>query len=72
MLLAHIINYSTKHLCTGRYIQPNVTAGIAIIISTINLKLDYVCTSLHSPLSFRIDVRLEDSFYSYGYRLVAT
>ena len=37
-----------------------------------HLKLDYVCTSLHSPLSFRIDVRLEDSFYSYGYRLVAT
>ena len=36
------------------------------------LKLDYVCTSLNSPLSFRIDVSLEDSFYSYGYRLVAT
>ena len=36
------------------------------------LKLDYVCTSLHSPLSFRIDVRLEDNFYSHGCRLVAT
>ena len=44
----------------------------AIIMSIINLKLYYVCTSLHSPLSFRIDVRLEDSFYSYGYRLVVT
>ena len=52
------------HLCIDRNIQPNITAG--------QLKLDYVCTSLHSPLSFRIDVRLEDSFYSYGYRLVAT
>ena len=45
---------------------------LAIIMSIVNLKLDYICTSLHSPLSFKIDVRLEDSFYSYGYRLVAT
>ena len=42
------------HLCIDRNIQPNVTAG--------KLKLDYVCTSLHSPLSFKIDNRLEDSF----------
>ena len=58
----HRQEYSTKMLLLV----------LSIKMSTINLKLDYVCTSLHSPLSFRIDVRLEDSFYSYGYRLVVT
>ena len=59
------------HLCIDRNIQPNVTAGICNY-NVNNLKLDYICTSLHFPLSFRIDVRLEDRFYSYGYRLVTT
>ena len=58
----HRQEYSTKMLLLVLLIK----------MSTINLKLDYIYTSLHSPLSFRIDVRLEDSFYSYGYRLVVT
>ena len=53
------------HLCIDRNIQVSE-------IYIYNLKLDYIYILLHSPLSFRIDVRLEDSFYSYGYRLVIT
>ena len=66
MLLALIIDYSTN---TSVYRQEYSTKCYCWYCQ---LKLDYVCTSLHSPLSFRIDVRWEDSFYSYGYRLVAT
>ena len=40
------------HLCIDRNIQPNVTAGICNY-NVNNLKLDYICTSLHSPPFFQ-------------------
>ena len=69
--LKHMFVENTIHLCIDRNIQPKCYCWYCQLKHQ-QLKLDYVCTSLHSPLSFRIDVRLEDSFYSYGYRLVVT